>query len=122
MTLTIHIAAALWVLLAGLVQLLLPKGTGRHRALGWSWMLAMLVVSLSSFGMPGFADWLYGYGPIHLLSVWVLICVAVSVASARFGYIRRHRAFAVGAYLGTVGAALGALLVPGRLLHGMLFG
>nr|WP_067287212.1 DUF2306 domain-containing protein [Marinobacterium profundum] len=122
MTLWIHIVAALWVLLAGLVQLLLPKGTRRHRALGWSWMLAMLVVSLSSFGIQGFVDWFYGYGPIHLLSIWVLICVAVSVASARLGSIRRHRAFALGAYLGTLGAALGALLVPGRLLHGLVFG
>ncbi|RLU00236.1 MAG: hypothetical protein D9N14_07020 [Ketobacter sp.] len=62
-----------------------------------------------------------GYSPIHLLSVWVIFCVVKSVQGARSGNLRRHKAFAVGAYLGAVGAALGAL-APGRMLNQMLFG
>lgn len=118
----IHLTAALWVLLAGAMQLLRQKGTKPHKFIGWSWMLAMIVVSISSFWITGFVDWFFGYGPIHLLSIWVLICVAVSLTAARRGNIRQHQYFAVGAYCGTIGAALGAMLVPNRLLHDWLFG
>lgn len=117
----IHLIAALWVLAAGAAQLAGAKGTPRHRALGWSWMLAMTVVALSSFGMPSFMPVLGPYGPIHLLSVWVLICVAVGVLAARQGRIGVHRAFTAGAFLGAVGAGIGAL-APDRLLHKVLFG
>ena len=118
----IHLTAALWVLLVGLVQLFRSKGTALHKGLGWSWMAAMIITSVSSFWISGFIDWFYGYGPIHLLSLWVLICVVVSVSAARRGNIRYHRSFAVGAYLGTIGAAMGAILMPGRLLHELFFG
>lgn len=122
MPIYIHLVAAFWVLLAGGAQLALKKGTGTHKLIGWTWMLAMMVVSISSFWISGFVDWFFGYGPIHLLSIWVLICVTVSLTSARRGNVRLHKFYAVGAYFGTLGAALGALLVPDRLLHDWLFG
>ncbi|MBA54175.1 MAG: hypothetical protein CMK89_06955 [Pseudomonadales bacterium] len=117
----IHLAAACWVLVAGGLQIALKKGTSMHRRLGWSWMLSMLVVALSSFWITGFMDLLWGYSPIHLLSLWVIFCVLMSVQGARNQNLRRHILFAVGAYLGTVGATLGAL-APGRMLHGIFFG
>lgn len=117
----IHLAAACWVLIAGGLQISLKKGTSIHRLLGWTWMLSMLVVAISSFWITGFMDWLWGYSPIHLLSLWVIFCVVMSVQGARNQNLRRHQFFAVGAYCGTVGAALGAL-APGRLLNGLLFG
>ncbi|BBB26567.1 DUF2306 domain-containing protein [Amphritea japonica] len=116
----VHLSAATWVLVIGFLQLRWAKGTSLHKRLGWSWMLAMIIASISSFGITGFVNWFYGYGPIHLLSIWVLICVVLSVGSARRGNIRSHRSYAVGAYLGTIGAAVGAVLMPGRLLH-MIF-
>ena len=121
MAVTLHLIAALWALLAGGFQLLTRKGTQLHRVVGWSWMTAMVIVAVSSFWLTGFMDVFHGYSPIHLLSVWVLVCVAVSVYSARAGHIRRHRAFAVGAFIGVIGAGLGAL-APGRLIYQWLVG
>ncbi len=100
---------------------MLPKGTRCHKAIGWSWMLAMVVTSISSFGITGFIDWFYGYGPIHLLSIWVLVCVFISVYSAKKGNISFHRSFAVGAYIGTIIAGVGAALMPGRIVHTFIF-
>ncbi|MFZ5605254.1 MAG: DUF2306 domain-containing protein [Pseudomonadota bacterium] len=121
MHISIHLLAAFWVLTAGTLQLVMQKGTLAHRAVGWSWMLAMLVVAVSSFWIKGIVDWLWGYGPIHLLSIWVIICVVLSVQGARTGNIKRHKGFAVGAFCGAVGAGLFAL-APGRLLNQYLFG
>ncbi len=117
----IHLFAACWVLMAGGLQIALRKGTPLHKLLGWSWMLSMLVVAISSFWITGFMDWLWGFSPIHLLSLWVMFCVVMSVQGARSGNLLRHKFFAVGAYFGTIGAALGAL-APGRMLNQMLFG
>lgn len=122
MPITIHIVAAIWVLVAGTLQIALAKGTSLHKAMGWSWMIAMLVVAASSFWITGFIDWAFGYGPLHLLSLWVIFCVGISVYSARTGNIRLHKAYAVGAFIGAVGAGLGAVLGPGRVLNKVIFG
>ena len=121
MALTIHLTAALWALLAGISQLSTPKGTRFHKMVGWSWMAAMVIVAVSSFWLTGFMDLFWGYSPIHLLSVWILVCVAVSLHSAKTNNIKRHKAFAIGAFYGVVGAGIGAL-APGRVIHQWLFG
>ena len=118
----IHLSAAIWLILSGAVQLLMKKGTKPHKVVGWSWMVAMVVVAISSFGIPGILDWFYGYGPIHLLSIWVLICVVVSLVAVQKGNIRIHKAYTVGAYLGAIGAGIAAMLVPDRLIYNFLFG
>ncbi len=84
-------------------------------------MLAMIVVSVSSFWITGVVDWFLGYGPIHLLSIWVLVCVAVSLVAIRNGNIRLHKAYTIGAYAGSIGAGIAALLVPNRLLYTFFF-
>jgi uncharacterized membrane protein len=117
----IHLTAAVWALAVGGVQLATRKGTPMHRALGWSWMIGMAIVAISSFWLTGFMNVLWGYGPVHLLSLWVLFCIVYSIYSARTGNIKRHRTFAVGAFFGVVGAGLGAL-APGRLVGSWVFG
>lgn len=121
MAITIHLTAAIWVFLAGINQLFARKGTKVHKIVGWSWMVAMVIVAVSSFWLTGFMDLFWGFSPIHLLSIWILVCVAVSLYSARTGNIKRHRAFAVGAFYGVIGAGIG-ILAPDRLIHQWLFG
>ncbi len=121
MALTIHLNAALWAILSGVSQIVASKGTKVHKVIGWSWMTAMVIVALSSFWLTGFMNLLWGYSPIHLLSIWILVCVAVSIYSAKTGNIKRHRGFAIGAFLGVIGAGIGAL-APDRLIHQWLFG
>jgi len=117
----IHLIAAIWLLLSGIAQIFLSKGTKLHKVTGWTWMIAMLVVAISSFWISGFVDWIYGYGPLHLLSIWVIVCVIVALVSVKRGNIRLHKAYTLGAFLGSIGAAIAALLIPNRLLYDFFF-
>jgi hypothetical protein len=49
-------------------------------------------------------------------------CIVREVLGGRKqGHCRGFWLCAVGAYLGTVGAAIGAIALPGRLLHSVFF-
>lgn len=111
----IHLGAALTALLAGALQLALPKGGGRHRRLGWLWLLAMLVTAITSFWLSGLTH--YRFSGAHLLSLWVLFCLYAAVRHARQGQISAHRYFVLGANAGLLIAGAAALLTPGRLLN-----
>lgn len=121
LALSIHLLAALVAIAIGAIQLAGRKGTRQHKFIGWAWMTAMVIVAISSFWLKGFMNIIWGFGPIHLLSLWILVCVAAAVYSARAGRIRTHKGFTVGAYCGVVGAGLGAF-APGRMLSQALFG
>ena len=49
MPVAIHLAAVVPALVLGAIQLATPKGTPRHKALGWAWIAAMAVAAVSSF-------------------------------------------------------------------------
>lgn len=112
-----HLAAAAWVLTAGGMQLARPKGGAVHRWLGRSWLPAMGVVALSSFGIHTMAQQWHGFSAIHLLSLWVLWCIGAALVTVRRGQIAAHRRWVVGAYWGAVIAGLLAALAPGRWLN-----
>jgi uncharacterized membrane protein len=117
----VHLTAALMALPLGIVQLARRKGTQGHRALGTLWIAAMLVAAVSSFGIQSLSHG-HGFSLIHLLSVWTLIALAVAVIAIRRGNVKLHRGFMIGSYLGLVGAGVGAVAVPGRILYRYLFG
>jgi uncharacterized membrane protein len=121
LALFVHVLAALLAIAIGAAQLAGRKGTRQHKFVGWTWMAAMVVVAVSSFWLQGFMDIIWGFGLIHLLSLWILVCVAVAIPSARVGNLRIHKGFTVGAYCGVVGAGVGAFM-PGRMLNQALFG
>jgi uncharacterized membrane protein len=117
--LLLHIVFAVGALLMGAAVLCLPKGSALHRLMGRTWMVLMAATAISSFGLSGI--WVgQRFSPIHLLSVWVLICIVVAIRAARAGQIKRHRGFVLGSYLGLLGAGA-ATLLPGRLIHQLLF-
>ncbi|PKG52548.1 MULTISPECIES: DUF2306 domain-containing protein [Halomonadaceae] len=114
MAFTLHLYASLLALGLGAILLLSPKGTMLHRILGSTWVLAMAFSALSSFWFGGGVLPLIGhFGPIHLLSLWVLVALAVAVVAILKGRVEQHRGWMVGAYLGLVGAFVGSL-APGR--------
>lgn len=121
MLLSLHISAAIWALITGTYQLIAPKGSKPHKFIGWSWMIAMVITSLSSFGLHGFSTIIGPFSIIHLLSFWVLICVVASIYFARISNIKRHKGFTKGAFFGLVGAGI-ATLAPGRLINEWLVG
>ncbi len=47
----LHVAAAVVALFVGAVIFLLPKGTGFHKLLGWTWVSSMIIVAATSIAM-----------------------------------------------------------------------
>lgn len=115
----IHLAAVVPAIAIGVTQLLMTKGTRLHKAMGWSWVLAMLVVAISSFWIIEIRKGA-GWSVIHLLSAWTLISLACAIWFIRHGNVRAHKGFMVGTMLGLAGAGIGAVM-PGRFLSQLLY-
>src|SRR5215469_7624932 len=48
-----HLSTVLLALPLGVSQLVLPKGTFRHKTVGWIWVVLMTVTALVSFAIHG---------------------------------------------------------------------
>lgn len=116
----IHALAALLAFALGVVQLAGAKGTARHRVIGWGWVAAMAVTAASGFFiqeiLPG------SFSPIHLLSVLVLVCLPVAILAARRGNVRVHGRTMLGMVIGGLIVAGLFTLLPGRIMHALVFG
>ena len=115
----IHLAAVVPAVAIGIAQMVMTKGTRVHRWMGWTWVLAMVVVAVSSFWILELRKGA-GWSVIHLLSVWTLISLACAIWFIRRGNVRAHKGFMAGTLLGLAGAGLGAL-APGRFLSVLHF-
>jgi len=117
----IHAFAAISAFALGLVQLGAPKGTLPHRTLGWVWVLLMLVISASSFLIHGIRMW-GPWSPIHVLSVVTPIMLALGVLAARRHRMRAHKITMMAIFAGALLLAGLFTLVPGRIMHEVVFG
>lgn len=117
----VHAFAAIAALLLGTVQLAAPKGTLPHRTLGYVWAALMLTIAGSSLWIsrPG---WWMGFGPIHILSFYVLVAVPVAVVQARQGRVGVHSKSMIGIFLGALIVAGVFTFLPGRIMHTVAFG
>lgn len=110
----VHATCASLALVVGAVLLLRRKGDGRHVMTGRVWVGAMYVAVLSSFGItrlhPGHFSW------IHLLSIWTFISLTMGLVAIRRGRVLEHRGWMVGSYAGLLGAFVGVVAVPVRLV------
>jgi uncharacterized membrane protein len=116
-----HAFAALAALVVGGAQLALPKGTTRHRVMGYAWAALMLVIAISSFWIQQIR--LVGpFSPIHILSIIVLVTVPLAVWHAHMHRIAKHRRVMISLYVfALIGAGVFTLL-PGRIMHAVVFG
>ncbi|MCI5096930.1 MAG: DUF2306 domain-containing protein [Rhodobacteraceae bacterium] len=116
-----HAIFALIALTLGAVQLLLRKGTGLHRTLGYTWVTSMAIVAASGLFIHEIR--LFGpFSPIHLLSVFVLVMLFVSIRAARRGDMERHRKTMIYMYILGLVLTGGFTLLPGRAMHAVFFG
>jgi uncharacterized membrane protein len=117
----VHAFAAMSAFVLGLIQLIAPKGTLPHRALGWIWVTLMLVVCISAFfihELRRFGPW----SPIHLLAIFTLIMLPIAVLAAHRHKVDRHRRAMIGIFLGALVIAGLFTFVPGRIMHAVAFG
>jgi uncharacterized membrane protein len=119
----LHAFAAMSALLLGLAQFAAPKGTLPHRTVGWIWVALMLLIAISSFWIHGHGARIAGpFGPIHLLSILVLVMLPVGLLFARRHNVRGHARTMVGLFIGALIVAGLFTLVPGRIMHAVAFG
>ncbi len=116
----IHLCTALLAVAIGAIILLRPKGTSVHKTLGRSWVVLILVVSISTIWIQDIRDG-RRFSFIHLLSIWTVFAVTMGFMAIRRGRIERHRGWMVGTFIGLVAAGPLALF-PGRKLSKILFG
>lgn len=121
---TLHLATVLPAFALGSWQMLRPKGTPLHRALGRIYLLLMVTTAGIALFMPAQVGprFLGHFGFIHLLCVLTLYAAPVAVLAARRGHIRRHKVAMVSLFVGAILIAGTLALSPGRLLHAWLFG
>jgi uncharacterized membrane protein len=117
----VHAFAAMAAFTLGLVQLAAPKGTLPHRTLGWIWVTLMLIVSITAFFIHQIRLW-GPWSPIHLLAIFTLIMLPVAVYAAHGHKVERHRRTMIGLFVGALVIAGLFTLVPGRIMHAVVFG
>lgn len=117
----LHAFAAVAAFVLGLVQFAAPKGTLPHRTIGWIWVALMAVVAASSFWIHQIR--LVGpFSPIHLLSIFTLAVLPLAVWRAHVHRVADHRRMMILLFAGALVVAGLFTLVPGRIMHRVIFG
>jgi uncharacterized membrane protein len=119
-TIWVHLATMMAALALTPVMLWNPRGTSRHRVLGYVWIGCLALTAVLSFWIrvshPGHLS------VIHILSAWTLVTLPVIVLSARSGNHVRHRRAVRGMVIGALLIAGFFTLPPFRMLGQWLFG
>ncbi|WP_375387670.1 DUF2306 domain-containing protein [uncultured Amnibacterium sp.] len=110
-----HATAATLAVVLGAVQLARRRfGDRLHRWNGRVWVVLMLFVAVSSFWIreirPGGFSW------IHILSVVTAVSLVVAVVAIRRGDRTTHAISMISTYAGMIGALIGVVAVPVRLV------
>jgi uncharacterized membrane protein len=117
----LHAFAAMTAFVLGIVQFSAPKGTIPHRTIGWIWVVLMLTVSISAFWIHQIRLW-GPWSPIHLLAIFTLIMLPIAVLNAHRHRVPQHRMAMTLIFLGALVVAGLFTLVPGRIMHAVVFG
>ena len=116
----LHAYTAFLAIIIGGIQLSLPKGTKVHKYIGYSWIILILIVSISSF-------WIHTikmvsiFSPIHLLSAYTIFSVTHAINSARRGDIKRHKQTMKLIYVLALIITGFFTLLPGRTMNAVFF-
>ena len=117
----VHAFAAMAAFALGLVQFAAAKGTLPHRTIGWIWVALMVIVAVSSLWIHHIR--LFGpWSPIHLLSIFTLVMVPLAVWRARRHRVADHRRIMTMTFVGALVIAGLFTLLPGRIMHAVVFG
>ena len=117
----LHAFAAMTAFALGIVQFSAPKGTLPHRTIGWIWASLMAIVGATSFWIHELRLW-GPWSPIHLLSIFTLVTLPLAVWAAHRHAVDHHRRAMTAIFFGALVIAGLFTLVPGRILHAVVFG
>lgn len=119
-----HLATVLPAFLIGAYLLTSRKGTPLHRHLGKLYMVLMAVTAIISLAMPARVgpNWIDHFGFVHGFSLLTLYLVPAAWLAIRRRDVSAHLANMVGLYVGGILIAGSFTLMPGRMIHGWLFG
>lgn len=111
----VHAVAASLAMVIGAAQIARRRrGDRPHRAVGWTWVGLIYFTAFSSFFIrmirPGNFSW------IHALSVLTIVTLSLGIWNARRGNATAHAGNMIGTYLGLIGAFVGVVAVPSRLV------
>ena len=120
-----HVATVVPAAILGTWQIFFSrKGAPLHRAIGYVYLALMSVTALSTLWihriMPDKPFW--GFSPIHLLSVFTLVMLPLAVWRARWHQVEHHRRAMMSLFLGALVIAGAFTLLPGRIMHEVVFG
>jgi len=110
-----HVAAALAALAFGLLVFVLPKGTQMHRAMGFTYAVAMVALNVAAlliYRANGH------FGPFHLLALLSLVLIIRGIIAVTRGQVGRHYQMMTFSYLGLLSAAVTQMLIQLPVLHG----
>ncbi len=116
----VHMFVALAAFAVGLFQLVAPKGTIPHRIIGWSWIIFMTVIAVTSLFIRNVNHGHFSF--IHILTAITLIQIPLIVYFARTHQIQKHGAAAYGLFMGALLIAGLLTFIPGRLMWQLFFG
>jgi uncharacterized membrane protein len=117
----VHALAAMAAFVLGGIQLMAPKGTLPHRAIGWTWAGLMLVVAASAFFIHQIRLW-GPWSPIHLLAIFTLVMLPIGILRAHRHDVTAHRRTMLGLFIGGLVVAGLFTFVPGRIMYHVVFG
>ncbi len=120
----LHFVTIFPAFLVGTWLMLRRKGTPVHRLLGKGYMIVVFFsAGLTLLMSAQIGPTLFGhFGLIHILSVWSLITIVVAWRAVKAKKIAKHRNAMIGLYVGGMLIAGSFTLMPGRMLHTMIFG
>ena len=98
-----------------------PKGSRYHRVLGWSWVISMGLVAISSFWISDM-PWVGPFGPIHLISLFTLFSLVKGVLAARGHRVAQHRQTMRALVFGALIVAGAFTILPGRIMFQVVTG
>lgn len=119
-TVVLHLTTVFMALPLGISQLLLPKGTLRHRVVGYVWCVLMVVTALVSFTINTLTPQL-PFSPIHALSVLTLVTIPGIIYNARTHRVAQHRRSVLILMAGGLVVAGFFTFLPARALGQLVF-
>lgn len=119
-----HLFTVLPCVILGGVLFSIRQGSFTHKVLGRIYMSLMTITAILTLFMSAEVGpiFLNHFGWIHLFSILTLYSIPTALLAIKRGNIKAHKRKMILLYAGAIVIAGGFTLMPGRYLHGLLFG